>query len=261
VHCDRMKLLFSLCYLIGLVASMPQIDNSVQTDAPWCALEHERIKEFNEEASPMACQFPFIYKGVTYNECTTVEEDKPWCSTETNPTTNEHVGEGGHWGYCFQENCPKEVKIEVTKASGSEGSPDVCNFKSCNGEQYSFKNEYGNDTLTMGQCQSELGPESGLFCFVNEDSVCEKVESSKGGQFISYEACKDAPPSFTRRNWFTDWISNAFKDTVNFFGNLFAGSSGIAFPERRAIYIQNLKNEDKTTTTFKDRLENLGNPK
>jgi len=256
VHCDRMKLLFSLCYLIGLVASMPQIDNSVQTDAPWCALEHERIKEFNEEASPMACQFPFIYKGVTYNECTTVEEDKPWCSTETNPTTNEHVGEGGHWGYCFQENCPKEVKIEVTKASGSEGSPDVCNFKSCNGEQYSFENEYGNDTLTMGQCQMELGPGSGLFCFVNEDSVCEKKESSKQGKFISFEACKDAPPSFTRRNFFT-WISNAFKDTVNFFANLFGAET--VYPER---YIErgpaNAQEAETTTINpFKRRLNNL----
>ena len=33
------------------------------------------------EDSPNECQFPFVYKGVEYNNCTTVEKTQPWCAT------------------------------------------------------------------------------------------------------------------------------------------------------------------------------------
>ena len=31
--------------------------------------------------SPNECQFPFVYKGVKYDSCTTVEKTQPWCAT------------------------------------------------------------------------------------------------------------------------------------------------------------------------------------
>ena len=43
------------------------------------------------------CRFPFIYKGITYSECTDKSWNKPWCST--------HVDKEGKfisdkWGNC-----------------------------------------------------------------------------------------------------------------------------------------------------------------
>jgi alkaline phosphatase D len=43
------------------------------------------------------CNFPFIYGGVTYNDCTKAGgESRPWCSIETDQN-NYHVT--GKWGY------------------------------------------------------------------------------------------------------------------------------------------------------------------
>ena len=40
------------------------------------------------------CVFPFIYKNVTYHECTTKETKAPWCSTTANYDRDLK------WGYC-----------------------------------------------------------------------------------------------------------------------------------------------------------------
>ena len=39
-----------------------------------------------------ACIFPFTYKGITYNSCTDVEEDRPWCATGTDYEGNLDFG-------------------------------------------------------------------------------------------------------------------------------------------------------------------------
>merc|ERR1712110_1277106 len=36
------------------------------------------------------CKFPFIYKGVTYNTCTSLDNNQPWCYTD-----------GKKWGNCL----------------------------------------------------------------------------------------------------------------------------------------------------------------
>ena len=48
------------------------------------------------------CQFPFIFKNETFNSCTPKHDpdDKLWCSTRTNPITNEHIKGQDLWGYC-----------------------------------------------------------------------------------------------------------------------------------------------------------------
>ena len=52
------------------------------------------------------CQFPFIYQGEKYEACPEDPEDsnETWCSTRTN-RDGEHVGGGGHYGFCG-DNCP-----------------------------------------------------------------------------------------------------------------------------------------------------------
>ena len=52
------------------------------------------------------CVFPFKYKGVTYNKCTTVDSDnnKSWCAYDIQPNT-EVPQDGKHWGDCNYD-CP-----------------------------------------------------------------------------------------------------------------------------------------------------------
>ena len=51
------------------------------------------------------CIFPFVYKQIVYNECTTIENDgTPWCSTKTDGN-NTYIGD--YWGNCA-EQCPVE---------------------------------------------------------------------------------------------------------------------------------------------------------
>ena len=44
------------------------------------------------------CSFPFVYKGVQYNDCTTVDNvGKLWCSTQSHLTSRY---DGSLWGNC-----------------------------------------------------------------------------------------------------------------------------------------------------------------
>ena len=38
------------------------------------------------------CHFPFIYNGVTYNQCKKADEEKMWCSTDV--ANKEHIYNG-----------------------------------------------------------------------------------------------------------------------------------------------------------------------
>jgi len=77
------------------------------------------------------CQFPFIYKDVTYTQCTMADDTKPWCSTKVDQF-NEAIPGIGEWGYC-KSDCPSD---EGFPASGSgpacqvrttgNGYPDSC---------------------------------------------------------------------------------------------------------------------------------------
>ena len=50
------------------------------------------------------CVFPFIYKDMTYLECTNVESEKYWCSAEVDEDGKHVIGS---WGYC-DKNCKNE---------------------------------------------------------------------------------------------------------------------------------------------------------
>ena len=41
--------------------------------------------------------------------CTNVDGlGKFWCSTQPNPETGENLSGPGFWGFCEEENCPKQ---------------------------------------------------------------------------------------------------------------------------------------------------------
>ena len=49
------------------------------------------------------CQFPFIYKGITYENCTDIDQNGYWCSTKTFASGDHKMG---FWGFC-QDYCLK----------------------------------------------------------------------------------------------------------------------------------------------------------
>ena len=54
------------------------------------------------------CAFPFIYKNVVHQQCTTVDDplNKPWCSTKVS-ANKQHISGSGNWGHCAM-NCPPD---------------------------------------------------------------------------------------------------------------------------------------------------------
>jgi hypothetical protein len=52
------------------------------------------------------CAFPFYYRGITYNTCTTYDsrDGRPWCATRVDRFGNYITR---NWGYC-DTNCPSE---------------------------------------------------------------------------------------------------------------------------------------------------------
>merc|ERR1711973_61048 len=80
-----------------------------------------------------ACQFPFIWRNITFTTCTNylLEEDKPWCSTKVDQF-NEHIPGIGEWGYC-DSNCPSDEGYPATGSGPAcqvrttgYGYPDSC---------------------------------------------------------------------------------------------------------------------------------------
>ena len=66
-------------------------------------------------SKPEPCVFPFVYDGVEYNECTSVDAANPgnvWCATEVAPEYNNTVIDG-RWGDCA-ESCPGASKFNST---------------------------------------------------------------------------------------------------------------------------------------------------
>ena len=94
----------SLCFVFLLsiyrTNCKPQIDVSSE-----CSV----IEQGSLLSKP--CQFPFVYKGQSYDKCIFKDNGgngQPWCSTKTDPTSKEHIGGGGHYGDCSQDLCEDE---------------------------------------------------------------------------------------------------------------------------------------------------------
>ena len=55
------------------------------------------------------CALPFIYKGIQYTGCTSVDSDdgKTWCSIKVDKE-GKHVNQKGLWGHC-NSMCPNDL--------------------------------------------------------------------------------------------------------------------------------------------------------
>jgi len=64
------------------------------------------------------CNFPFEYNGIVYDDCITVDHDRPWCSTGT-LANDKHIH--GSWGNCL----PEEEEL-VPRSMQSYGKSRKC---------------------------------------------------------------------------------------------------------------------------------------
>jgi len=228
----------SLVFLFCLAECKPQVNSDTNSDEDDTC---EALEKKTNENKP--CQFPFIYKDRTYVACTTFNDTKPWCSTKTNPSTNEHIDARGHWGYCDQECFADTI---VTDGASLDADSTVCDQYACNGLKLGFMRD-GMKAFDIGECTTGLedAKKGDLFCFVNEDSVCEKKPSKYPGMYVSTEPCKD-PTLVTERflfllgllgvNQVTEAIYNAAAPTLKF-----RCPSGNTFESTEEDMVSNMK--------------------
>jgi len=141
------------------------------------------------------CVFPFTHNGLEYVGCPPdpIDTSRRWCSTETDGN-GEHVSGSNKYGFC-SDKCPISLTTDdvVLVEDALEGDNSVCDFKACNGMVIEYKNSTGIDDI-HGQCNSLYGKDGaeGPFCFVNEESICEKVPYPlKPSAFASVQPCQD----------------------------------------------------------------------
>ncbi|XP_066977680.1 uncharacterized protein [Macrobrachium rosenbergii] len=120
---------------------------SVDAEAPWCPTRvNRRLRpivtgycsgygEMPREPSPKIppvtvdnhlCQFPFVWKNVTYHRCTKAERSSPWCATQLDEMNRPLAS-----GYCFDSlvgPIPSKPAPTVYKGRGLVKNPCVFPF-------------------------------------------------------------------------------------------------------------------------------------
>ena len=86
------------------------------------------------------CVFPFNYKGMRYNKCTS--NSKPWCATMTDANGNYIRG---NWGYCGE--CKNIAPVDCQWSAWSWGT---CS-KSCGGGTQTGSRTISQQALNGGK--------------------------------------------------------------------------------------------------------------
>merc|ERR1712217_884391 len=82
-----------------------------------CRVKDLATKQF------LQCEFPFKFKGQTYNGCIDFIDikngqkvpGKPWCSTKVRGADREHVSGGSHYGDC-NSFCPNDSSVQGARS-------------------------------------------------------------------------------------------------------------------------------------------------
>jgi len=139
----------------------------------------QRCKAF----SGLFCLFPFIYKGKTYNKCTTDDSAMPraWCATKVDENRNMVAG---NWNTCVDPSCGIGNGMfpgNGTTGGNGMGGKNLNDLK--NPEDGGHVEIYGSDRLKMPQCfefvQASIGnsPEDGVTKTDKEImNICEALQ-------------------------------------------------------------------------------------
>jgi len=113
-------------------------------DSSTTSCETETISVSTCTTTAGQCVFPFRYKGVVYNGCTTVDRSSAWCSTSTD-IAGEHID--GNEGTC-PSSCP--LSNESTSCSPGTSYTVDCNTCVCdsNGTPVCSTNTCSTSTTT-----------------------------------------------------------------------------------------------------------------
>eukprot|EP00095_Tigriopus_kingsejongensis_P004780 maker-scaffold77_size404793-snap-gene-2.16 protein:Tk04780 transcript:maker-scaffold77_size404793-snap-gene-2.16-mRNA-1 annotation:"serine protease easter precursor" len=133
-----------------------------------CAWSCQTIPTESGTPTPQACLFPFIYRGLVYNKCTSDydPEVKPWCSVRLN-SEGEHVSGDGGWGHCDITTCletpppdDKSVGNQTQCQTLGQRSPGI---KPC-------VLPFILQGVVFNTCTTVLDPQNRLWCSLKTDS-------------------------------------------------------------------------------------------
>merc|ERR1719282_261967 len=96
---------------------------------PWCFTDLRKGEWGYCQKSCLGCQtedgdecvFPFTYQDTKYNECTSVDDVKPWCFTDLR---------SGEWGYCMG-SCSTTSSTPARKTKPTHSSCQTENGDAC----------------------------------------------------------------------------------------------------------------------------------
>eukprot|EP00808_Paulinella_micropora_P004716 g54952.t1 len=150
------------------------------------------------------CVFPLVYNGVTYNGCTTVDNDgKEWCNDEA-----------GNWGYCDMATCqssndgvPSSTDDIGSDASSSSGSSSSSNSGASNSGGLSNGNGYSDVPSSGGSSSSgssssnnkNSGSSSSSSSSSNNNNEKTKSSSSSSGSSQASSSGKGEKDNNLRR--------------------------------------------------------------
>ncbi len=110
------------------------------------------------------CAIPFIYKGVTYDRCITVDHELPWCSTTF---LYEDYRE---WGHCLDKVCGSKPTSPgtTTVTTECEGYIPVIDGTAPDGSVCHFPFIYRGVEYNDPEC-STVNNNDVPWCYVDED--------------------------------------------------------------------------------------------
>ena len=152
----------------------------VSTPSPAAPSNAQMAKRCTTTTSGMPCRFPFVYHGITYDECTTVDYGGTlWCATGNNPNIN--------YGICQCDDTSTIIDTTSTPSASSIGSTQCLTYDGLpcvfpftyKGQVYT--NCTREDTGSLFWCATAVsGPlvTSWGYCSEPEDEACSKGQIS-----------------------------------------------------------------------------------